>query len=209
MGCGIKGFILSVRKARDEDSIVLILSTTEVKTYYRFFGARHSILQLGNLVDFEVEGEGSSFLPRLRSLSHMGFSWLFDKNKLLLWHNFIKKFEPHLKDTHEVESFYFDLLFAAAKRWDKQNPKRIVCESYIALLHHEGRMHDDEHCYICEARIEEEIALMQAFIPAHPKCLYAPPLPTKKILDFFRTQKTVFLEDHEVDYLYEIVMKGF
>ncbi|OYY30698.1 MAG: recombination protein RecO [Sulfurovum sp. 35-42-20] len=205
----MKGFIPSVRKAKNEDSIVLILSNTEVKTYYRFFGARHSILQLGNLIDFETEGESSGFLPRLRSLSHMGFPWLFDKNKLLLWHNFIKKFEPHLKDAQEVDSFYFDLLLLAAKKWDRQNPKRIVCESYITLLHHEGRMHDDEHCYICEDRIEEEIALMQAFIPAHPHCLYAPPLPSKKILDFFATQKTVFLEDHEVDYLYEIVMKGF
>lgn len=204
----IKGFILSVRKAKNEDSIALILSSTEVRTYYRFFGARHSILQLGNLIDFEVEGEGSSFLPRLRSLSHMGFPWLFDKNRLLLWHNFIKKFEPHLKDTEEVESFYFDLLLAAARKWDKQNPKRIVCESYIELLSYEGRLYHEETCYICEQRIEEEIALMQSFKPAHPGCLYTASLPTKKILDLFETKKTVFLEDHEVDHLFEIVMKG-
>ena len=208
MECSIKGFILSVRKAKNEDSIALVLSPTEVRTYYRFFGARHSILQLGNLIDFEVEGEGSSFLPRLRSLSHMGFPWLFDKNKLLLWHNFIKRFEPHLKDTEEIDSFYFDLLLSAARKWDKQNPKRIVCESYITLLEYEGRLHNDEHCYICENRIEEEIALMQSFIPAHPTCLYASALPTKKVLDFFKSKKTVYLEDHEVDYLFEIVMKG-
>ena len=208
MRCIIKGFILSVRKAKNEDSIALVLSPTEVRTYYRFFGARHSILQLGNLIDFEVEGEGSSFLPRLRSLSHLGFPWLYDKNKLLLWHNFIKRFEPHLKDAEEIDSFYFDLLLSAAKKWDKQNPKRIVCEAYMALLQHEGRLHHDEHCYICEGRIEEEIALMQSFIPAHPSCLYSAALPTKKILDFFESKKTVFLEDHEVDYLFEIVMKG-
>ncbi len=204
----IKGFILSVRKAKDEDSLALILTRTEARTYYRFFGARHSILQLGNLIDFEVEGEGSGFLPRLRSLSHMGFPWLFDKNKLLLWHNFIKRFEPHLKDAEEVESFYFDLLLLAAKKWDKQNPKRIVCESYITLLDFEGRLYPEEICFICEQRIEEEIALMQAFKPVHPHCIYSPALPTKKILDFFSTKKTVFLEDHEVDYLYDIVMKG-
>ncbi len=204
----IKGFILSVRKAKNEDTIALVLSPTEVRTYYRFFGARHSILQLGNLIDFEVEGEGGSFLPRLRSLSHMGFTWLFDKNRLLLWHNFIKRFEPHLKDAEEIDSFYFDLLLSAAKKWDKQNPKRIVCESYIALLEYEGRLHNDEYCYICENRIEEEIALMQSFIPAHPACIYTPALPTKKVLDFFKSKKTVFLEDHEVDYLFEIVMKG-
>jgi len=179
-----------------------------VRTYYRFFGARHSILQLGNLVDFEVEGEGSSFLPRLRSLSHMGFPWLYDKNKLLLWHNFIKKFEPHLKDAEEIDSFYFDLLLNAAKKWDKQNPKRIICESYITLLDYEGRLYMQENCFICEQRIEDDISLMQAFRPAHPTCIYSPALPTKKILDFFETKKTVFLEDYEVDYLFDVVMKG-
>ena len=204
----MKGFILSVKKAKNEDSIATVLSATEVKTYYRFFGARHSILQLGNLVDFEVEGEDGRFMPRLRSLSHMGFPWLFDKNKLLMWHNFIKKFEPHLKDTEELDSFYYHLLLDAAKKWNKQNPKRIVCESYITLLEYEGRLYPEENCFICEQRIEEEIALMQAFRPAHPTCIYAPALPTKKILDFFQSKKTVFFEDYEVEYLYNIVMKG-
>jgi len=193
---------------KNEDSIARVLSTHEVRTYYRFFGARHSILQLGNLIDFEVEGEGSSFLPRLRSLSHMGFPWLFDKNRLLLWHNFIQRIEVHLRDAEELDVFYYELLLRAAKKWDKQNPKRIVCESYIELLDYEGRLYPEENCYICEQRIEEEIALMQAFKPAHPSCIYSPALPTKKVLDFFETKKTVFLEDHEVDYIFEVVMKG-
>ena len=165
-------------------------------------------MQLGNLVDFEVEGEGSNFLPRLRSLSRLGFPWLFDKNRLLLWHNFIKRFEPHLKDTEEIDAFYFDLLLNAAKRWDRQNPKRVAVEAYIELLNYEGRLYPEENCYICEQRIEEEISLMQSFKPAHPACIYSPALPTKKILDFFESKKTVFLEDHEVDHLFEIVMKG-
>jgi len=147
-------------------------------------------------------------MPRLRSLSHMGFPWLFDKNKLLMWHNFIKKFEPHLKDAEELDSFYYDLLLDAAKKWDKQNPKRIVCESYITLLEYEGRLYPEENCFICEQRIEEDIALMQAFRPAHPVCIYSPALPTKKILDFFQSKKTVFFEDYEVEYLYDVVMKG-
>jgi hypothetical protein len=204
----MKGFILGLRKAKNEDSIALVLSPESIRSYYRFFGARHSILQLGNLIDFEVEGEDGRFMPRLRSLSHIGFPWLFDKNRLLIWHNFLKKFEPHLKDAEEIDAFYFDLLLNAARKWHRQNPKRIVCESYIELLEYEGRLYPEENCFICEQRIEEEIALMQAFKPAHPGCIYSPALPTKKILDFFVSKKTVFLEDHEVDYLYEIVLKG-
>jgi len=204
----MKGFVLALRKAKNEDTIATVLSEKDIKVYYRFFGARHSILQLGNLIDFEVEGEDSSFLPRLRSLSHIGFPWILDRNKLLIWHNFIKRFEPHLKDAGDLESFYYDLILDAARKWHKQNPKRIVCEAYILLLQYEGRLYPDENCYICEQRIEDEISLMQAFKPAHPSCIYGTPLPTKKILDFFQSKKTVFLEDHEVDYLYEIVMKG-
>jgi len=49
---------------------------------------------------------------------------------------------------------------------------------------------------------------MQAFIPAHPECIYSSALPKKRVLAFFESKKTVFLEDDEVDYLYEIVMKG-
>ena len=198
-----------MRKVKNEDSVALVLTENHIRSYYRFYGARHSILQLGYLVDFEVEGDDGRFLPRMRSLSHLGFPWLFDRNRLMLWHNFIQKFKPHLKDTDEIDRFYFDLLLDAAKRWERQNPKRIVCESYLQLLTFEGRLYPDEQCYICEGCIEEEIALMQAFKPAHPRCIYSPALPTKKVLDLFDTGKTTFLEDFEVDLLYDVVMKGF
>jgi len=185
-----------------------VLSPGEVRTYYRFFGARHSILQLGNLIDFEVEGENGRFLPRLRALSHLGFSWQFDKNRLLVWHNFISLFEAHLKETEIIEGFYYELLLQAAKKWEKQNPKRLVCESYMQLLSYEGRVHREDCCYICEAPLGEEISLMRAFIPAHPACLYASALSREKVERFFETKQTLHLEDNEVDYLFSIVMKG-
>lgn len=204
----MKGFVLGLRRAKNEDTIALVLSPREVRTYYRFYGARHSILQLGNLIDFEVEEE-NSFLPRLRSLSHIGFPWIFDANRLLMWHNFIKRFEPHLRDTEQIDSFYYDLLLNAAKKWDKQNPKRIICESYIELLTYEGRLHLEENCYICGNAIDENISLMQAFIPAHPECIYTPSLEKTKVFELFETKKSLSLEDDEVEYLHEIIMKGF
>jgi len=146
----MKGFVIALRKAKNEDLICTILTPHSVRSYYRFFGARHSILQLGHLIDFEVEGAQESFLPRLRGLSHLGFEWLYDNNHLLLWHNYIKLFEPHLRDTDEIDPFYYDLLLQSAKKWGRQNPKRIVCENYIQLLKHEGRLHDHQSCYICE-----------------------------------------------------------
>ncbi len=200
--------MLSLRKVKNEDCVAVILTKKETKAYYRFFGARHSILQVGNLIDFETE-ENSHFIPRLRNLSQIHFPWLFEKNRLLLWHNFIKLFEPHLKDAQEIETFYYDLLLDAAKKWHKQNPKRIVCENYLALLIHEGRLHKEEICYICERPIEEEMALMRAFIPAHPECLHSASLSKEKMRTFFKTGKTTHLDDSEVAYLYDVAMKGF
>lgn len=186
-----------------------VLSTQNVRTYYRFFGARHSILQLGHLIDFEVEGEDGRFLPRLRSLSHLGFPWLFDKNRLLLWHNFIRLFTPHLEETEEIDPFYYSLLLENAKKWEKQNPKRLVCESYLQLLKHEGRVHTPKNCYLCEQPLQSEVALMRAWIPAHPECLYSASLSKEKLIHFFETETTLYLEDEEVASLFEIVMKGF
>ena len=204
----MKGFVIALRRAKNEDMIVTVLSPRSVGTYYRFFGARHSILQFGYLIDFEVEGEQQSYLPRLRNLSHLGFEWLYDNNRLLLWHNYIKLFEPHLRDTEELDSFYFDLLLQSAKKWGRQNPKRIVCENYIALLKYEGRMHDEGTCYICESPIEEDVALMQTYIPAHPYCIQDSGLDKSKLHYFFESGKTLYLDDSEVEYLYQVAMRG-
>ena len=204
----MKGFIVSIHRAKNEDMIVTILSRHEVRAYYRFYGARHSILQLGHLIDFEIDDGDSRFMPQIRGISHMGFSWLYDNNRLSLWHKYIKLYEPHLKDTEEISSFYYDLLISSAKKWHLQNPKRIVCEDYIKILKYEGRLHDEDICYICEEKLEHQISLMQAFIPAHPHCIYGPKIDKNRIFDLFKTTKSIYLEDDEIDLLYHITLRG-
>jgi hypothetical protein len=157
----MKGFVLSINRAKNEDTIAVVLTSNDVRSYYRFFGARHSILQLGYLIDFEIEGEDGKFLPRLRSLSHIPFEWIYDKNRLLIWQNYIRLFAKHLKDASHIDSFYYDLLLESAKKWHKQNPKRVVCDSYLQLLDYEGRLHYDEYCFVCETPIENQVSLMQ------------------------------------------------
>jgi hypothetical protein len=204
----MKGFVVALRRAKNEDSIAIVLTERSIRSYYRFFGARHSILQLGHLIDFEVEGEDGRFMPRLRGLSQMGFPWLRERNRLMLWHHFIKLFEPHLRDTEEIDRFYFDLILQAARKWDKQNPKRIICESYAKLLKHEGRLYPIENCYICEQPLSEQIALMGAFKPTHPECIYASALPREKMTYFFESGKTVYLNDEEIDQMCSVALKG-
>ena len=205
----MKGFILSLHKASNEDMIVTILTEEKVITLYRFYGARHSVLQLGYLIDFEVEEDRyGRFLPRLRSVTHIGAAWLYRRDRLIIWHNFIKLLYIHLKDTQELEPFYFNLLVSAYRRFNKQNPKRIIAEIYIDMLKFEGRLHDLDRCYICEKPLGEEISMMQALIPAHPLCIYAPSLPYTKVSDFFESGKTVWLDDREVEVIYSVIQKG-
>jgi len=166
----LKGFILKLQRAKDEDMIVTILNRKRVAKYYRFYGARHSILQMGYLIDYEEEYDKANFLPRLRSVSHIGFSWLYDREKLMLWHQFIAIFDRHFFDIDTVESFYFDTLLEAAKRWERQSAKRLIVETFLKILHYEGRLQNPNSCVICNAQIEQECSFIKGFLPTHPSC---------------------------------------
>jgi len=204
----MRGFIIDIRKAKNEDIIVTVLSNQSVTDYWRFFGARHSILQIGNFIDFEVEEDSGNFMNRMRKVSHIGFPWIFSSNHLLIWQNFIKLFNNHLKDTTQIESFYLDLLLTIAQKWDKQNPKRLAVEGYITLLSYEGRLYDHGLCYICEEPLDNKIGLMRAYIPTHSNCIYANSYEKNLIFTLFDTKSTIHLNDNIVEELYIILLKG-
>ncbi|HIP42020.1 MAG TPA: recombination protein RecO [Campylobacterales bacterium] len=204
----MKGFILNIRKAKNEDVIVTVLSNSKVESYWRFFGARHSILQVGNLVDFKIMESKNNFMPSMRSLSHLRFPWIFSAQHLLIWQNFIKLFEPHLKDTIEIEPFYFELLLEIARKWDKQNPKRLAVEAYLKILDYEGRLYNNGFCYICEEPLDDKLGLMRAYIPAHPACIYAHSYDRKRIFRLFNSKSTIYLEDYIINELYILLLKG-
>lgn len=139
---------------------------------------------------------------------HLGYDWLLDRHKLYLWQQFTNLFYPHLKDTTTLEPFYYELLATAAKRFSKQNPKRVIIESYIKLLEYEGRLHLEKRCYICLQELGDNIALMRGFLPAHKECIFASDLNAQKVFTLLKTKKSIDLEEDEVDYLFSIVQKG-
>jgi len=204
----MKGFILNIRKAKNEDVIVTVLSNCEVTSYYRFYGARHSILQVGNLIDFELQESKNGFMIQIRKISHISFPWIFSNNHLFLWQNFIRLFEPHLKEATQIDSFYFDLLLKIAKKWHKQNPKRLAVEAYIEILDYEGRLYDNGFCYICEDILDDQVGLMRAYLPAHPRCIYGYSYEKQQIFKLFDTKLTIYLNDNIVDKLFNMLLKG-
>ena len=175
---------------------------------YRFYGVRHSNITQGYKIDFELVSS-LNFLPKLSGTMHLGFSWLNDRTRLIYWQHFIRLFYEHLRETRGVDEFYFNLLDESANKFAKQNPKRIIIESYARLLEFEGRLHTNFFCFLCDESIENSVVLTRAFLPSCVKCSPTFSFDIDEISDFFQTKKSINLSDEVVDMLYEIVLQGF
>ncbi|MDR1911406.1 MAG: recombination protein RecO [Helicobacteraceae bacterium] len=204
----MRGYILNVKKRRDEDLIVSLLTSDRLFSLYRFYGARHSPLQLGYKIDFAYEGD-PFFMPRLRSVSHLGFDWLFEIKKTRYWQMFAQLLYRHLSGAEEIDEFYFALLERAALKLSVENPKRVLIEAACALWEREGRLHSDLKCLICERRIDDEfIALARCLTPAHSKCLYKEGFEREALIRLFQTNEAILFDDDAIDRLWRIVEEG-
>jgi len=204
----MQGFIISLNRARDEDLVVTILSDRGLDTLYRFYGARHGVINLGFKIDFEIITSVRSTIGQLRDVVHIGYPWLSDHHKLRTWQQFTALFYPHLKESEESGDFYFELLDEAAERWKKQNPKRIAVESYVKLLEHEGRLHKELNCFFCDAPVSKEVSLIRSYLPAHPNCAHTLSIEQNGLIELFENHSSLFLSDKEVDRLWMVLCEG-
>lgn len=204
----MQGFIISLNKVKEEDLIVTIVSRENLDTLYRFYGARHSVINLGFKIDYEKEFSGKSTIGRLKDVIHIGYTWIYDSKRLRLWQDFTALFYKHLKDVEELDSFYFDLLESASKEWDKQNPKRVAIEAYVKLLEQEGRLHKDLYCFLCSQKIQGEISLIRAFLPTHQGCSHTLSISEYALKELFDKKSTLFMDDKEVDTLWLVLLEG-
>lgn len=204
----MQGYIININSVKDEDLIVSILTKNNFYTTYRFYGARHSIVNIGFKIDFELETNMKSSIARLKDVMQISYPWILDSAKLYCWQRFLKLFYPHLKDVDEIEEFYFDLLDELAHKIEKQNPKRAIIESYVKLCEHEGRLHTEYECLLCEEKIKGEISLVRSFLPTHKQCSYSKAFKIEKIQELFEEKTTINLNDDEVEYLWNILLQG-
>jgi hypothetical protein len=204
----MQGFIINLNKVKDEDLIVTIISEKSLDTLYRFYGARHGVINLGFKIDYEKEGSAKSSIERLKDVIHVGYKWINDNEKLRLWQNFLRLFHKHLKDAYEIDDFYFNLINMASKNWDKQNPKRVAIESYIKLLEYEGRLHTEMECFLCHENIEGDISLIRAYLPTHKECTHTLSISQDALLELYENKSSLFLTDKEVDRLWYVLLEG-
>jgi recombinational DNA repair protein (RecF pathway) len=204
----MQGFIIDIKSVKDDDLIVTLLTSNHIYTTYRFYGARHSTINVGYRIDFELESNLKSSIKRLKEVIELGFPWILNRDKLYCWQRFIKLFYPHLKDVEELDEFYFNLLMHLMEKMEKQNPKRAIIESYIQLLHYEGRLHTEYECLLCDGKITKDISLVRAFHPVHAQCTYSKRFDLTKIKILFEKQSLIQLENEEVEYLWNILLQG-
>ncbi len=205
----MQGYIININKVRDEDLIITILTTNKQYTTYRFYGARHSTINLGYKIDFELQHSYKSKIPQLRSVLHLARKWNIEHERMYIWQQFIKLFYIHLKDIENIEKFYFELLEESYDKWSEQNPKRVAIECYIKLLEFEGRLHNDFICFECEKKIEEEVSLLRAFLPAHKECIYTKSYNQTNLQELFENKTTLFFDDDDVELLWQTLCEGF
>ncbi len=204
----MQGFIIKLTRSREEDMIVTIIAEESLQTLYRFYGARHSPINIGYKIDFELEHSLKSSIGRLRDVIHLGYPWLGQFERIRTWQQFISLFYPHLKDAEAIGGFYFSLLDEAAGRWKDQNPKRVAIESYVRLLEHEGRLHTQMHCFFCDEPIEGDVSLIRAFLPAHKHCSHTLGINPGGLEWLYTRASTLFLDDSEIERLWYIINEG-
>lgn len=204
----MQGYIIDIKKVRDDDLIVTILSQEYVHTCYRFYGARHSNINIGYKIDFELESNMKSNIPRLKDVMQLGFQWIFDTQKLYCWQRFIKLFYFHLKDVESIDDFYFILLDKLCHEMIKQDPKRAICTNYLQLLEFEGRLHTDFECFLCENKITKNFSLVRSFMPTHSSCSYSRKFHKNKIKELYLNKSLILFDDDEITYLWNILLQG-
>ncbi|MCI0501372.1 MAG: recombination protein RecO [Epsilonproteobacteria bacterium] len=204
----MQGYVLNVNKVRDEDLIVTILGENHIHTAYRFYGARHSNINIGYKIDFELEINIKSTIPRLKDVIQLGFPWLLDSKKLYHWQLYIKLFYHHLKDVEEIDDFYIELLNDLVVRITKQNTKRAILESYVKLCEYEGRLHNDFTCLLCDLPIEDDISLVRGFLTTHSVCSYSKNFDIQKITTLFSNKSLIDFDEDEIEYLWGIILQG-
>ncbi|NPA54950.1 MAG: recombination protein RecO [Epsilonproteobacteria bacterium] len=200
----MRGFVLHTQLVKDEDLVVTILTKNKIERLYRFYGARHSTINLGFLIDFEIEH--NAHFKRLRHVMQIGFGFLGDIEKMLIWQDFIRILYKHLFDVEEIDEFYFMLLMDIIANFHR-DPKRVLIESYVKLLKFEGRLSEFE-CFVCEKKIQNHVNLVRGFLCACDKCIQTQGFDICKIQTLFAQEKTILLDNAEIDRLYKILMLG-
>lgn len=205
----MQGYILHKTSIKNQDLLLRVLTPNKLIELYRFYGMRHSIIDTGRKIDFDIQHNGY-FIPKMRNILQLSYPWEKEYERVYVWKTFISLLNAHLKEIDELEDFYFDLLDWGAHILSKQHPMRVVIEMGVKLLLHEGRntRHHQNICFVCEQELAENIALGRSFLFAHPRCINAEVMQKNKITQLLSSGSSVHLSDEEIEQIWNVFIQG-
>ena len=204
----MQGYILNLNRVNEEDLIVSILTPVGMENFYRFYGLKHSKIQVGFKLDFEGAYSRNFPLRILRNTIHLSFDWIFDYKKLNLFRGFCSLLYKHLFGLSFNDPFYFSMLEDISKKLKKEAPKRVFVEAYLNLLSYEGRLYKEKKCFVCEKSLTNRAILTRGYLLGCNSCIRGIEFDLKKILKLFELKNTIFLDDKEVEYFFNILQEG-
>lgn len=140
---------------------------------------------------------------------HIGYDWLASSSKLLIWQQLCQIIYSKLKDTHEIDIFYFKILENAAKKWGSMNSKRMAIEFLVSVLDFEGRLDKSNRCFYCQKNLSEKVALAKGYAKVHEDCIGASGFKHEHIAHLYESKSTIFLNDSEIDRIWALSLQGF
>lgn len=205
----MQGFILSKTSVKNQDLILRVLTPSKVLELYRFYGMRHSIIDIGRKIDFDLVYDGY-FLPKIRNILQLSYQWEKEYEKVYVWKTFLSMLNLHLKEIEQIEEFYFSLLEWGAHILDRQDPMRVAIEMGAKILQYEGRnaRFTDDVCFLCQEKLGDYVALGRAFLFAHPECIQSEVVLKCKMVDFLRTSSTFVFNSDEIEQIWNIFTQG-
>lgn len=205
----MQGYILHKSIIKNQDLLLKVLTPTKVLKLYRFYGMRHSIIDMGRKIDFDIQVDGF-FIPKIRNILQLSYPWEREYERVYVWKTFISMLNTHLKEVDEIEEFYFNLLNWGAHILSKQHPMRVVIEMSVKLLLYEGRntRHHKNKCFICDGELGEKIALGRSFLFAHPRCISGSTFLKDKMTTLLQSGSCMHLGDEEIEKIWNVFIQG-
>jgi hypothetical protein len=204
----MQGYILAIQKVREEDLIVTILTKDELLKLYRFYGVRHSILNIGNKIDFEIEVVSNSNNKRLRSVIHLADVWQLQFDKMLFWQKYLILLHKHLSEIHHLDPFYYTHLEKINNTILRQNVKRVLINGYIDLLYFEGRDLSPNICFLCDEAFDKECSIQRGFLATHSYCQYGKKMTVDSFNHMMQTKKCLHLSESNIELLWSVILEG-
>jgi len=201
----VKGFILSTTLVREEDKIVKILTPTEIFTLYRFYGARHSPIQRGNLIDFVIEKNPKGGIDRLRSPVQIPLlSPTLPLFLPLQWENFFQFLAFHFRGISTISPFYYRKLVAMGEELGVRPSLRVLVEGLFEIFQFEGILPPIGKCGRCGLPTGERVALEKNTLHwCHPDCLPSTPHFFSPALgELYLYRKTLLFSQGELEKLW-------